>query len=207
MATFSEVQHLVRAMGDEGAGIFQLAMERGGDNEMMAFYQSLIDLSAETGRPVTFGSLSRRERPGQWRVFYDMISEGNRNGANVFTQVHAREINSVLSFETSTPFDKREVWRDIRALPLEAQKKAFADPETRARLIEVASREHDGEAVVGAEARPAGVGHLLPHGPHPAAAPLARRHRRRARRPPGRGDDRHRAGARPQGVLPPADRQ
>ena len=77
---------------------------------MMAFYQSLIDLSAETGRPVTFGSLSRRERPGQWRAFYDLISEGNRNGANVFTQVHAREINSVLSFETSTPFDEREVW-------------------------------------------------------------------------------------------------
>jgi len=154
VATFSEVQHLVRAMGDEGAGIFQLAMERGGDNEMMAFYQSLIELSAETGRPVTFGSLSRKERPGQWRAFYDLISEGNRNGANVFTQVHAREINTVLSFETSTPFDKREVWRDIRALPLEAQRQAFADPEMRARLIEVASREHDGEAVVGAEARP-----------------------------------------------------
>ena len=52
------------------------------------------------------------------------------------------------------PFDDWDVWRDVRALPLAAQKAALADPETRARLIEVASRPYDGPEIVGAEARP-----------------------------------------------------
>ena len=64
MAPFSEVQAIVRGMGDIGAGIMELAMERGDTDYMKGFYQSLVDLSAETGRPITFGSLSRREFSG-----------------------------------------------------------------------------------------------------------------------------------------------
>lgn len=153
-APFDEVRSIVRGMGEIGAGIFQLAMERGDDGHMGGVYQSLVDLSIETGRPITFGSLSRREQPGQWRQFYDIISRGNRAGARIVTQVHSREINSILSFRTTMPFDDWDVWRDVRALPLAAQKVALADPETRAKLIEVASRPYDGPEVVGAEARP-----------------------------------------------------
>ena len=153
-APFDEVRAIVRGMGEIGAGIFQLAMERGDDGHMGGVYQSLVDLSIETGRPITFGSLSRREQPGQWRRFYDIISRGNRAGARIVTQVHSREINSILSFRTTMPFDDWDVWRDVRALPLAAQKAALADPETRAKLIEVASRPYDGPEVVGAEARP-----------------------------------------------------
>ena len=153
-APFDEVRAIVRGMGETGAGIFQLAMERGDDDHMGGVYQSLVDLSIETGRPITFGSLSRREQPGQWRRFYDIISRGNRAGARIVTQVHSREINSILSFRTTMPFDDWDVWRDVRALPLGAQKAALADPETRARLVEVASRPYDGPEIVGAEARP-----------------------------------------------------
>ena len=154
MAPFDEVRAIVRGMGETGAGIFQLAMERGDNEHMSRVYEALAGLSIETGRPITFGSLSRRESPGQWRRFYDIVSRGNRDGAHLFTQVHSREINSILSFRTTMPFDSREVWRDVRALPLEGQKAALADPETRARLVEVASRPHDGPEAVGAEARP-----------------------------------------------------
>ncbi len=154
VAAFREVQAIVRAMGEMGAGIFQLAMERGDTEKMRRIYGELMALSAETGRPITFGSLGRRDYPGQWRELYDIIEEGNRSGANIFTQVHSREINSILSFETSTPFDGWDVWREVRALPLEEQKAALRDPETRAKLIEVASRPHEGPAAVGAEARP-----------------------------------------------------
>jgi N-acyl-D-amino-acid deacylase len=90
VAPFSEIQAIVRGMGKLDAGIFQLAMERGDLDYLRKFYQSLIDLSAETGRPVTFGSLSRRGYPGQWRALYDIIDQGNRNGARLFTQVHSR---------------------------------------------------------------------------------------------------------------------
>ena len=154
VAPFSEVQALVGAMGEIGAGIFQLAMERGDLEYMKGFYNQLADLSEETGRPVTFGSLTRRKLPGQWREFYDIIEERNRGGARIFTQVHSREINSILSFETSTPFDNWDVWRDVRKLPLEGQMAAMRDPETKAKLVEIASRPYDGPVIAGAEAQP-----------------------------------------------------
>ena len=154
VAPFSEVQALVRAMGKVGAGIFQLAMERGDSEYMKDFYNRLADLSEETGRPVTFGSLTRRKSPGQWRELYDIIEKRNQTGSRIFTQVHSREINSILSFETSTPFDTWDVWRDVRKLPLEGQIAAMRDPETKARMVEVASRPYQGPEVVGAEARP-----------------------------------------------------
>lgn len=154
VAPFSEVQAIVRGMGDIGAGIMELAMERGDTEYMKGFYQRLIDLSTETGRPITFGSLSRRESPGQWRDFYDLIEKGNANGARIFPQVHSRELNSILSFETTTPFDTWDVWRDVRKLPLDEQKAALRNPETKAKLVEIASRPYDGPEIVGAEARP-----------------------------------------------------
>jgi N-acyl-D-amino-acid deacylase len=142
VAPFSEVEALVRAM------------ERGDFEYMKDFYNRLADLSEETGRPVTFGSLTRRKSPGQWRELYDIIEKRNQTGSRIFTQVHSREINSILSFETSTPFDTWDVWRDVRQLPLEGQIAAMRDPETKARMVEVASRPYQGPEVVGAEARP-----------------------------------------------------
>ena len=154
IAPFSEVEAIVHGMGDIGAGIFQLAMERGDTAYMKTFYQSLATLSRESGRPVTFGSLARRECPGQWREFYDIIEQGNRDGARIFPQVHSRELNSILSFETSTPFDTWDVWSEFRQLPLAEQQARLGDPELKAKLVEVASRPYDGPEIVGAEARP-----------------------------------------------------
>ncbi|MGH6914092.1 MAG: amidohydrolase family protein, partial [Geminicoccales bacterium] len=52
------------------------------------------------------------------------------------------------------PFDGRDVWRDVRALPLEQQKQALRDPETRRKLIESATRPETGRKAAGAESRP-----------------------------------------------------
>ena len=154
VADFDEVRALVNAMGKTGAGIFQLAMERGSLEHMQGVYHRLADLSVESGRPITFSSLSRRKFPGQWRELYRIIEERNLTGARMFTQVHSREINTILSFETTMPFDSWDVWRDVRTLPLEGQMAALRDPDTRRRLIEVASRPYEGPEVVGAEAAP-----------------------------------------------------
>ena len=153
-ADFAEIKTLVHAMGELDAGIFQLAMERGDRDYVLQNYTDLKNLSIDSGRPITFGSLSRRESPGLWRDCYDIIEKGNLEGARLFTQVHSREINSVMSFETHLPFDNWDVWRDIRALPLEQQKVALRDPETKKKLIEIASSPYQGPAVIGGEARP-----------------------------------------------------
>jgi len=150
-----EVRDLVMAMGETGAGIFQLAMERGEMQKMMGVYRSLADLSKKSGRPVTFGSLSRKKYPGQWKALYDIIEEENQLGARMWTQVHSREINSILSFQTATPFDNWDVWRDFRKLPLDEQLgKLKSDASLKQKLIDIADRPYDGPEIVGAEARP-----------------------------------------------------
>ena len=154
IADFAEVRTIVKGMGELGAGIFQLAMERGDKATEQAFYRKLVGLSAESGRPITFGSLTRRQNPGAWRDLYDIIVEGNQNGARIFTQAHAREINVILSFETQLPFDDRPVWRDIRKLSLSEQQAALRDPETRRKLVASAEHNDAGKVVSGGEAPP-----------------------------------------------------
>ena len=153
-ADFSEVAAIVNGMGNLNAGIFQLAMERGTNEQLQAFYQKLMDLSKESGRPITFGSLNRRTNPGAWKALYDIIEKGNQDGANCFTQVHSREINVVLSFETQLPFDDWPVWRDVRKLSLEEQKSTLRDPEMKRRLIEAAQSGPSNKTVTGGAARP-----------------------------------------------------
>jgi N-acyl-D-aspartate/D-glutamate deacylase len=123
--------------------------------KMMGVYRSLADLSKKSGRPVTFGSLSRKKYPGQWKALYDIIEEENQLGARMWTQVHSREINSILSFQTATPFDNWDVWRDFRKLPLDEQLgKLKSDASLKQKLIDIADRPYDGPEIVGAEARP-----------------------------------------------------
>jgi N-acyl-D-amino-acid deacylase len=173
-ATWGELEQLVGAMSDVGAGILEIAM----GNQGQDYYAKLKDLSVASGRPITFGVFSRRTHPGVWRIGLDMLDQAAREGGRMFAQVHTRALNVLLSFETQTPFDKWEVWKDIRKLPLAEQKVKLRDPEIRRKLIEVASGPYEGRRAIGAEARP-------PHwdwvflfdkvqGPHRSMAEIAR---------------------------------
>jgi N-acyl-D-amino-acid deacylase len=60
----------------------------------------------------------------------------------------------LFSFATSTPFDNWELWRDLRALPLEEQKTKLRDADFRAKLVEIANQGYTGPRILGAEIRP-----------------------------------------------------
>jgi N-acyl-D-aspartate/D-glutamate deacylase len=173
-ATWQELEALVGAMGDVGAGILEIAMGAQG----IEYYEKLKDLSVASGRPITYGIFSRRTRPGDWRAGLEMIEQAAREGGRLIGQVHSRALNVLLTFEAHTPFDKWEVWRDVRKLPLEAQKAALRDPETRAKLVAVASGSYEGRRAIGAEARPPewDFVYLMDkiQGPHRSMAELAR---------------------------------
>ena len=72
----------------------------------------------------------------------------------MFAQVHSRALNVLLSFETQLPFDKWDMWRDMRKLPLAEQKQWLLDADKRRKLVEIASKPYEGPIVRGAEARP-----------------------------------------------------
>lgn len=173
-ATWGEIERLVGAMSEAGNGIMEIAMGSQG----IDYYKKLKDLSVQSGRPITFGVFSRRTRPGDWKVGLEMLDQAAREGGRMFAQVHSRALNVLLSFETQTPFDKWEVWKDVRALPLEAQKAALRDPETRAKLVAVASGPQENRRAIGAEARPPQWDQVFlfdkVQGPHRSMAEIAR---------------------------------
>jgi N-acyl-D-amino-acid deacylase len=177
LATWGEFEALVKSMG---GGMVEVAGEpRGADgHKARAYYEGLSKLSIESGRPITFGLFSRRNNPGAWRTTFDIIERTNREGGRMFAQVHSRSLNVILSFETHLPFDKWEMWRDMRKLPLAEQKQWLLNADKRKQLVEIASKPYEGPTVVGAEARPPQWDYIYAltemKGPHKSMADLAR---------------------------------
>ena len=59
---------------------------------------------------------SSRHIPDRWRSFFDLLEEVEEAGGTMFAQVHSRALNVIYTFESNTPFDSWNVWREIRAV-------------------------------------------------------------------------------------------
>ena len=164
LAEWDEVRAIVNAVGETGKGLFEIAGEAPGrDPARVAEYHGrLRDLAVESGVPQTWGMFSVRAAPDLWRPYFDLLDETAAAGGRMFAQVHSRALSSLLSFESNTPFDTWEYWSDFRQLPLAEQAAKMRNPEIKAKLIEVASREYTGPRVVGAEARPPEWDYIYP---------------------------------------------
>ena len=164
IAEWDEVRAIVNAVGETGKGLFEIAGEAPGrDPERIAEYHGrLRDLAVESGVPQTWGMFSVRAAPDLWRPYFDLLDETAAAGGRMFAQVHSRALSSLLSFESNTPFDSWEYWSEFRQLPLAEQAAKMRNPEIKAKLIEIGSREYTGPRVVGAEARPPEWDYIYP---------------------------------------------
>ena len=164
IAEWDEVRAIVNAVGETGKGLFEIAGEAPGrDPERIAEYHGrLRDLAVESGVPQTWGMFSVRAAPDLWRPYFDLLDETAAAGGRMFAQVHSRALSSLLSFESNTPFDNWEYWSEFRQLPLVEQAAKMRNPEIKAKLIEIASREYTGPRIVGAEARPPEWDYIYP---------------------------------------------
>ena len=158
LATWDEVRQLVGVMGDMNAGVFEIANEdaRFEPDRVDEYMGRLKALAVDTGVPVTFGMFSSRQAPNMWQPFFQLADDTAAAGGRMFIQVHSRPLNVILSFETTTPFDKLPVWQDIRKLSLPEQEAALRNPETRAKLVEaVHQAPRNPDKGIGVEARAA----------------------------------------------------
>ena len=212
MATWDEVRRLVGVMGDLNAGIFELAGENVDRSSKVDpamrrdYHVRLRDLAVETGRPITFGLFSRKDAPGVYKDYVNLLDETATAGGRMFAQVHSRALSAVLSFRTQLPFDKLPVWSEIRKLPLAEQRDKYRDPGVRAQLVAAASAKYDGQAR-GTEAKPMPFDRIFVmesvHGTHRSVAEVARDAQHR----PGRDHARPRPRVGLQRLLPDPDRQ
>ncbi len=181
VAPWDEVRRLVGVMGELNAGILEIAGEgvdrAAGNPGVRDWHVRLRDLAVETGRPVTFGVFSRRDAPGVWKKYLDLLDETAAAGGRMFAQAHSRSLSALLSFKTQMPFDRLPVWKELRALPLAEQRQKLRDPALRRKLVEM-SGERDSRKALGTEARPADYEWLwvfdTVEGPHRSVAEVAR---------------------------------
>ena len=180
VATWDEVRRLVGVMGEMNAGIFELAGER--VDRTIPPACTTTSAAARAGRRDRTARHLRPLQPARgrrrlWRTYVELLDETAAAGGRMFAQVHSRALTVVLSFKTNLPFDRLPVWKELRALPLDEQKRRLRDPELRRRLVE-AARERDERRPIGAEARPAVYDWIFVmdtvEGPHRSVAEIAR---------------------------------
>jgi N-acyl-D-amino-acid deacylase len=153
LASWSEVQALANVMTDLGAGILEIANEQHAEPGLQReYFDRLRDLAVDSGRLLTFIVFAAAKDPSSAGRFLALLDEIAEAGGRAVGQAHAREFMSVTGFSVQLPFDKLPAWRELRSLPLEAQKDALRDPARRAHLVDEALHGPYGEAI-GAEAR------------------------------------------------------
>lgn len=153
---WEEVRAIVNAIGETGAGMFEIAGEdTGRDPDRIRDYQQRLKaLAVESGVPITWGMFSNRRAPDLWRSYFDLLDEVAEAGGRMFAQVHSRALNVLYTFEAHMPFDNWYVWRDIRQLPLAEQKAKLMDPAFKSKLVEVASVPSERHREIGSTMRP-----------------------------------------------------
>jgi N-acyl-D-amino-acid deacylase len=137
IADWEEIDRLVGAMAAVDAGIFQIGPDISGGEAQRVFFDRLRRVALESGRPIMFGVLSTRQGvdPNPWSYQTRYLDETAAAGGRMFGQATTRSINAVFSLKSYLPFDALPGWREIRALPLDEQKRRLADPEVRQQLI------------------------------------------------------------------------
>ena len=137
IADWTELDYLAAQMADLNSGVFQIGPDVASGEAQRVFLDRLQQVALDCGRPVMFGTISTRQGadPNPWRYQLDFIDDTVAKGGRMFGQTTTKSINAVFSFKSYLPFDNLEVWKDVRALPHEAQKQRLSDPEVRRQLV------------------------------------------------------------------------
>ncbi len=124
-------------MAELDAGIFQVGPEVSSGPAQRVFLDRLRQVALESGRPVMFGTISTRqgEAPNSYRYQLDYLDRSIAAGARMFGQTTTKSINAIFALKSYLPFDVLPHWKELRALPVEEQKRRMADPAVRAQLV------------------------------------------------------------------------
>jgi ribonuclease Y len=86
----------------------------------------LQSLALESNVPTTFGVVQFRKLPHDWRAFYQCVDDTIAAGGKMLVQGTSRWISTLLSFESTLPFDRTSVCSEMRKRPLAEQEAALA---------------------------------------------------------------------------------
>jgi N-acyl-D-aspartate/D-glutamate deacylase len=133
-ASADELIGIGTALGDAGAGVFEIASDMFDPEGEFAWMRTI---ARETGRPVTFNCLQDDLRPEHWRRLIELADEATAAGARIVPQVAGRPASVLFGWDsTAHPFLFHETWQAIAALPREDRLARLRDPEVRRAMVD-----------------------------------------------------------------------
>jgi len=125
LASDDEILSLAGVLDEMGRGVIQF----GGDQE------TGLKVAKASGRPVFYGNITQQAvAPNRWREQLDVAEDMLRQGYRAYQFVMPRPGDLRYTLKTAQHFDALPTWKSVMLAPLDERKKAFRDPETRAKL-------------------------------------------------------------------------
>ena len=138
-AAEDELFGIGRALGEVGAGVFEVAPAGAAGEDVLAPHKEIdwmCRLSAEIDRPVTFALLQHDAAPDDWRKLMDLSMQACDDGAHVYPQVAGRPFGMLVGHQTTYhPFLTSPTYEALDALPFDEKVARLRDPGTREQVI------------------------------------------------------------------------
>jgi N-acyl-D-aspartate/D-glutamate deacylase len=133
-ASADELIGIGMAMGEAGAGVFEIASDM---FDPEAEFSWMATISREAGRPVTFGCLQDDLRPEHWRRLIELADEARATGARIVPQVAGRPASVLFGWDSSAhPFMFHRAWQAVAGLPRAERQVRLRDPEVRRAMVD-----------------------------------------------------------------------
>jgi N-acyl-D-aspartate/D-glutamate deacylase len=143
-ATIDELKGICAALGEQNRGVIEAATGINGTDpetvraKLITEVEWMVDISIDTGRPVTFGLAQGREALDAYAKVLDQVDAGVQRGANVHPQSTTRGIGVLFGFQNRTFFDRTPAWRALRGLSLPEKIAKLKNAEYRADMVKQA---------------------------------------------------------------------
>src|SRR4029453_8593639 len=173
-AAEDELFGIGRALGELGAGLFELA-PAGAMGEDLAAPAREVDwmrrLSREIRRPITFALHQNDVEKDQWGELLRLVDDARADGARIRPQVGSRATTLLIGHQTFHPFHFRARYQHLAALPLPERGARLRDPAVRAAILAEPNAFDDPRLMVVLHLIANRLDKVFPLGQPPAYAP------------------------------------
>lgn len=132
-AAEDELTGIAMALAAEGRGVIEYIGDYFDPAEEFAMLRRLVERS---GRPLSFGLAQISDRPGDYKILLQKLTEAAKAGLPMAAQAAPRAIGILFGLElTLNPFLQHPSYAEIRDLPHAERVARLRDPDFRARLL------------------------------------------------------------------------
>ena len=139
----AELLEIARAVGENGDGILQVAVDFAAGEKFEREFDLLERVARNSDRPMTLPIAEMHDRPWLWRDIVSRIEKANESGMSMSAQCLPRGLGVLFGLElTAHPFFLKPSYREIADLPVEERIARMRDPEVRRRILSEDSIEY-----------------------------------------------------------------